>query len=88
MLFRSGKDRLTMGMIWFVVYYFGSGFLSILVCVAALGVSGNIAQILAEQMSQGAFVTLLVCAVVCYVIYTVINCLVCSRLFCKGVNLD
>ena len=63
---------------------------SITVMLAAISfaVSGNIAELIAEQMSQGAFVTLLVVGLIANILYTAVHCFLSYKLFNKGVNVD
>lgn len=80
--------RVIKGLLWFAVYYFGSGLITLLLAVVTFAMGGNISELTATQMSQSSFTTLFILALVANIIYTVVHCLVSYKLFNKGVNVD
>ncbi len=80
--------RVLKGLVWFAVYYFGSAIITLLLAVVTFVIGGNIGELTAAQMSQGAFTTLLILALVANILYTAVHCLLTYKLFNKGVNVD
>lgn len=81
-------QRVIKGLIWFAIYYFGSSVITVLLAVVTFAIGGNIHELLAAQMSQGAFTTILILALVANILYTAVHCLLTYKLFNKGVNID
>ena len=80
--------RVLNGLLWFAVYYFGSTIITLLSAVIVFAIGGNLGELAAAQMSQGAFTTLLILALIANIIYTTVHCLLTYKLFNKGVNVD
>ena len=82
------SKRVLKGLIWFVIYYFGSMIVTLLTAVIVFAIGGNLSELIATQMSQGSFVSILIVGLIAYVIYSTIFYLLGNRQFNKGVNVD
>ena len=80
---RGGK-----GLLWFFAFYFGSMIVTILIAVIVFAISGNLSLLFAEQLTQGAFITILIIGLAMYIIYTILFFLMSRKEFNKGVNVD
>lgn len=76
------------GLIWFFAFYFGAMNLTLILAAIIFAITGNISQLFAEVLSQGAFVTIIVLGLILYVIYAVAFYLISNKIFNKGVNVD
>jgi len=74
--------------ICFVAYYFGTMIVTVITAVIVFAISGNIDQLFATTLTQPAFLTLLIIALVCYIGYTIAFYFLSRHLFNKGVNVD
>jgi len=82
------SKRVSKGLGLFGLGYLGSMVVTIIVFACVLGISGNISQLMATQMSQEAIITMLVTCVVLYLTYAVFFYWICNKIFNKGVNVD
>lgn len=82
------SQRALKGFIWFFIYYFASGLVTLLTCVIVFAISGNLSNLFAQVMPQSAFITLLLVALICNFLYSFIFYFICNKLFTKGVNVD
>lgn len=80
--------RIMKGLIWFVVFYFGSTIVTLLTAVLVFAISGNLSELMASQMSNSAFMTIIILGLVMYVVYAVIFYIITDKMFKKGVNVD
>ena len=80
--------RLVRGIVWFGIYYFCSTVASIIAMVISFALTGNITQLLATQLSQTAFLTVLITGLIIYLGSAIVFYFICKRLFNKGVNVD
>ena len=85
---KYNSKRVLKGLLWFALFYFGSIISTVLVAVLVFGISGNLAELGASVLSQGAFTTILIIGLVLYAIYAVAFYFICNKLFNKGVNVD
>ena len=85
---KYNSKRVLKGLLWFALFYFGATILTVLVSVIIFAIGGNLAELGATVLSQGAFTTLLIICTVAYAIYAVAFYLICNKLFNKGVNVD
>lgn len=76
------------GLLWFFIFYFGSMFATFLIAVVVFAITGNINQLLSEQLSQELFLTIIIIALVTYIVYSFLFYFICQREFKKGVNID
>ena len=51
-------------------------------------ISGNLSELGAAQLSQSAFLTVLITGLILYVIYAILFYFICNKIFNKGVNVD
>lgn len=82
------NKRILMGIIWFVIYYFGAMLITLLITILAFAVSGNINELFSASLSQNNLITLIIISILTYLIYTILHCLIASKMFNKGVNVD
>lgn len=83
----SGK-RIFKGIIWFLVYYFGSSIATLMGIVIVLAIQGTIGEMFANVLSQQVFVTIFIVGIIAYLIYSVVFYIFCNKKFNEGVNLD
>lgn len=76
------------GLIWFLIFYFGSTIATLLIAVIIFAISGNLTILFAKTLTQSALITLLILALVLYTIYSITFYFICQREFNKGVNVD
>lgn len=82
------SKRIPKGLGWFALFYFGSTYVTLMIAVIIFAISGNISQLFASVLSQGAFMTIIILGLVLYVIYSVLFYIICDKQFNKGVNVD
>ena len=82
------NKRILMGIIWFVIYYFGAMLITLLITILAFALSGNINALFSASLSQNNLITLIIISILTYLIYTILHCLIASKMFNKGVNVD
>ena len=82
------SKRAIKGFIWFFICYFVSMSITLILAIIIFAITGNIESIFANLMSQSAFITLLILALVCYAIYALAFYFLCHKTFNKGVNVD
>ena len=80
--------RVFKGLLWFALFYFSSMIAVVVVSVVVLGLQGNISQLLAIQMNNIAFISILIVGLVVYVAYAILFYFISKKLFKKGVNVD
>ncbi|MBR2340706.1 MAG: hypothetical protein IKA74_07755 [Clostridia bacterium] len=80
--------RVSRGVMWFIAYYFGAMITALLLMAVALAIGGNISELLAEQMSQGGFMTVMLVGMGAYAAFSVAFYFLCNHMFKKGVNVD
>lgn len=85
---KYNTKRVFKGLLWFFLFYFGSMYVTLMVAVAVFAVNGNLSSLFASQMPQSAFLTILVLALVLYVLYSFIFYFIARKQFNKGVNVD
>lgn len=82
------SKRVPKGLVWFVIFYFGATIVSLLTIIISFAIGGNLAELMATQLSQKAFTIILVLGLVLYIVYAVVFYFICNKLFNKGVNVD
>jgi len=82
------EKRLLKGFLWFALYYFGGVLVLVLLAVVVCGIGGFLTELFSEVLSQRAFVTLIVLALVYYVALLPLYYFLGNKLFNKGVNVD
>lgn len=82
------SKKIVKGILWFALYYLGSMVVTILVAVIAFAITGNLSELSASVLSQSAFITIFVLALIMYVIYAILFYFICDKMFNKGVNVD
>ena len=82
------SKRVIKGVLWFVGFYFAAMLLNVLTAVLYFAISGNLTELLAQVLSQKAFISIFVIVLINYVIYSVLFYIACNRIFNKGVNID
>lgn len=82
------SKRSIKSLMWFAIYYFGSMLVTLLIAVIIFAIGGNLSELGASVLSQSSFLTLLILALVCYIIYAFVYYFICKNLFNKGVNVD
>ena len=80
--------RIMKGLIWFAVFYFGSSIATLITAVIVFAIGGNLSELLASQMSNGSFMTILILGLVLYFVYAIVFYIITDKLFKKGVNVD
>ncbi len=80
--------RIMKGLIWFAVFYFGSTIVTLLTAVMVFAISGNLSELIASQMSNSAFMTILILGLVLYFVYAIVFYIATDNMFKKGVNVD
>lgn len=88
MAYRHSEKRILKGLCYFAVFYLGSLVATVICALAVFAVGGMLNQLLASVMTQKAFITLLILAIICYVFYFFIFYFICKKVFEKGVNVD
>lgn len=82
------SKRVIKGVIWFVAFYFGTMLVTVLTAVLCFAIGGNIGELMATTLSQKAFISIFVIALVNYIAFSVLFYFICNRMFNKGVNVD
>lgn len=85
---QSNNKKALNSFVCFFAYYFASMFVSLIAITIVFAIGGNIELLLAEQLSQSAFISLLITGLVCYIGYTIAFFFIARHLFNKGVNVD
>lgn len=80
--------KVVKGLIWFFAFYFGAMNLLLIIAVIGFAITGNLSQLFANVLSQGAFIGIMVLGLVMYIIYAIIFYLISNKIFNKGVNVD
>ena len=80
--------RVIKGLAWFAIFYLGSMLASLLTISIIFLISGNLSELGAAQLSQSAFLTVLITGLILYVIYAILFYFICNKIFNKGVNVD
>lgn len=86
--FSYNSKRVLRSFLWFIVYYMGAMVVTLISVVIVFAISGNAEVLLANVLPQSAFLTLLILALVLYLIYSLVFYYICNRTFNKGVNVD
>ena len=82
------SKRVLKGLLWFVVYYFGSMIAVLIVSVIIFALTGNISNLFSSTLSKSSFLTLILTCLVLYISFIFIFYFICKKLFKKGVNVD
>ena len=82
------EKRILYGLIWMFIYYTAISVINIVLSVIVCALSGNLAGLFAEQISQGALLCTIIVISVGYVAETIFFCYYSNKLFKKGVNVD
>lgn len=82
------QKRIPKGLLWFFVFYFGSGYVSIMILALVFLLTGNISSLFASVLPASLFITILITGLVLYFVYTLVFYLIAQKLFNKGVNVD
>jgi len=82
------QKRRLKGVLWFVVYYLASMYLTLIFAVICTTITGEIKTLFSNQMSSSAFLTVLIVALISYWFYALFFYFLCKREFNKGVNVD
>ena len=82
------RKRGVKGLLWFFAFYFGSMIATLLIALIVFAITGNLSLLFAEQLTQGAFITILIIGLAMYIIYTILFFLMSRKEFNKGVNVD
>ena len=69
------SKRIPKGLGWFALFYFGSTYVTLMIAVIIFAISGNISQLFASVLSQGAFMTIIILGLVLYVYMTTFSML-------------
>ena len=80
--------RILYGLIWLFIYYTIFNFINLGLSVLVCAVSGNLAGLFAEQVSQGALICTIITICVSFLVETIVLCFYCNSIFNKGVNVD
>ncbi len=82
------NKRAVRGFIWFFIYYFISMWTTLVIATIVFAISGNLNNLFASVMPQSAFISILVIALICYLLYSFVFYFICNKIFNKGVNVD
>lgn len=82
------RKRVIRGFGWFGLFYLGSLLTTLIVAVIVFAIGGMLPELTAEVLSQTAFLTLLIMALILYLIYAVVFYFISLKEFKKGVNVD
>ena len=82
------KKRVSKGLLWFLVFYFGSMNATLLSVLIVFAITGNLSQFLAATLSQTAFITISIVGLISYIFMAVLFYILCDKWFKKGVNVD
>lgn len=80
--------RIFKGLLWFALFYFCTMITTIISSVIVFAIQGNISQLLATQMNNIAFVSILLIGFIVYLACAVLFYFISYKLFKKGVNVD
>lgn len=84
----GNSQKMLFGFIWFFVFYFVSGAITLISAIIVCAIGGNLTALFAEVIPQNVFVTILITALICNFIYAVGFYYISNYLFNKGVNVD
>jgi len=76
------------GFLWFVCYYSICMFSTVVLAVIITAITGNLNNLFAETMPSDVFLTILIIALVSYILYAICFYFICKKEFEKGVNVD
>lgn len=76
------------GFLWFVIYYMICSNITLILTVIVTAITGDLNSLFANQMSNGAFITLIIISLITYIAYSIIFYFLCKKEFNKGVNVD
>ncbi len=76
------------GVIWFLIYYIGSTFITLIISIIIFALTGDVNSLFAEKMPQTTLLGLLIISTVLYVTYMFVHYFIANKLFNKGVNVD
>ena len=82
------SGRKIKGLLWFFAYYSLTALAVFAICAIVFLVRGNIGELLAEKMSQSAFMSVIIIGAVMYTASAVFFYFFSDRMFKKGVNVD
>ena len=82
------QKRVLYGLLWFLAFYFATSMATVLISSIAFAVSGNFSDLIASQLSQGAFISILVIGLMVYVGAALLFYLISYKMLKKGVNVD
>ncbi|MBR7091274.1 MAG: hypothetical protein IKC79_02340 [Clostridia bacterium] len=74
--------------ICFVAYYFATMVITLIAIAIIFAISGNIDQLTATTLTEPAFLTLLITALVAYIGFAIAFFFISRKLFNRGVNVD
>ena len=80
--------RILKGLLWFALFYFGSMFAVVFVAIVTLAIQGNLSQLVASQMNNVSFISIIVIALLVYVLCAIAFYFLSKKMFEKGVNVD
>ena len=76
------------GLLWFLAYYCACLITIIILAVIVTAITGDISTLFSNQMSSGAFLSVMIVALVSYIGVAILFYFVCRKEFNKGVNVD
>lgn len=82
------KKRVGKGLMWFAVYYLATTIISLVVIGIVFAIGGNLDALLSTNMSETAFITTLIVALILYFVYSIVFYFISLKEFNKGVNVD
>jgi hypothetical protein len=85
---RYNSKKVIKGLLWFFVFYFGTMIATLALAAIAFAITGNIGDLLATQISQTGFITLIITCIITYSIVSILFYYIGLKLFKKGVNVD
>ena len=85
---QSNDKKALNSFVCFFAYYFATMICSLIIIAIVFAITGNFSLLMAEQLTQSAFITLLITGLVCYIGYTIAFFFIARHLFNKGVNVD
>ena len=80
--------RFIKGIAWFVGYYLGSMLAVILTTVIVFAIGGNLGALGATLLSQSSLITIIIIAIVIYLLCISLFYFLANKMFNKGVNVD
>ena len=82
------KNRGICGFVWFVLYYSVCSITSLILSVIVTAITGDLTSLFSNQLTNGAFLSIMIISLVSYIAYAILFYFICQREFKKGVNVD